>query len=125
MFYRDLERFAEALNRQDLSKDGKLHDVIYILEHVDDAPRVAVSCEPCGAGVNRVCLSVRSAHGEIVLNFRADHEYLLVLRSYIRQPDHDNSLIVRWCDDYQGFGFPLEAHKRTVYEFVRAVVNGF
>lgn len=125
MFYRELERYTETLTRLNLNKDGKLHDVAYALEHVPDAPRVALSCQECGAGVNKVCLSVRNPHGEIVLNFRADHEYLLVLRSYIRQPTHDNSLIVRWCDDYQGFGFPLEAHKRTVYEFVRAVVNGF
>jgi len=124
MFYRELERYTAALTRLTPAKDGKLHDVAYILEHTPDAPHVELSSELVDRGIEATRLAVSVGDDMIVLNFRISAEYFAVLKSHVtinKVSVHP----IRWCDNFEQFTYPLEAHKRTVYEFIRAVVNGF
>ena len=68
-------------------------------------------------------LHVCSKHGSLSLNFRVGLDYYMVRKSYL-SCDGDLYPVV-WNNDYSKFVYPLEEHRRTVYEFVKAVLEGF
>ncbi|AFQ96566.1 hypothetical protein STRATTON_116 [Erwinia phage vB_EamM_Stratton] len=123
MFYDELRKYTHAISAGNISKDNNLQDVVDVVGRSDDVLYVDVDEAFVAEGVKRVQLTVRAKAGSCSLSFRVSAEFFIPLRCYF---SHDGDVYpARWNDNYQKFGYPLEEHRRTVYDFMKSVIEGF
>lgn len=123
MFYDELRQYTHAISAGNIRKDNNLQDVVDALRLRDDVLYVDVDDAPVAEGVKRVQLTVRAKAGSCSLSFRISADFFIPLRCYF---SHDGDVYTaRWNDNYQKFGYPLEEHRRTVYDFMKSVIEGF
>ncbi|HCM8676785.1 TPA: hypothetical protein N4790_004504 [Shigella sonnei] len=123
MFYRELQQYTDALRKATIDADNNLRDVVSAIEQCSDVLYAETIESPTHDGVKSLQLHVCSKHGSLSLNFRVGLDYYMVRKSYL-SCDGDLYPVV-WNNDYSKFIYPLEEHRRTVYEFVKAVLEGF
>lgn len=123
MFHRELQQYADALRAATIDAKNNLRDVVSTLEGCSDVLYAETIETPTHDGVKSIQLHVCSKQGSLSLNFRVGLDYYLLRKGYLSCGGDLYPIV--WNDDYAKFGYPLEEHRRTVYEFVKAVLEGF
>ncbi|ANZ48126.1 hypothetical protein ASESINO_113 [Erwinia phage vB_EamM_Asesino] len=123
MFYEELRKYTSAIRAGNIRQDNDLQDVVDVLRRSDDVLYVDVEDAFVAEGVKRVQLTVRAKAGSCSLSFRLSADFFIPLRCYF---SHDGDVYpARWNDNFSKFGYPLEEHRQTVYDFMKSVIEGF
>ncbi|QQO90594.1 hypothetical protein pEaSNUABM10_00113 [Erwinia phage pEa_SNUABM_10] len=122
MFYRELQQYTDALQRSELKHDSNFDDVTDVLSQFEDLV-VVVKTDPIGDQSRSLELILRNPHGRFHLRFRYSKDFLLTLLCHVETNGQRHK--VRWWDDYSKFEYAEAEHRQTVYDFMRAVINGF